>query len=89
MIDEELWFMPGRDGKRPNDPQTEGESHRFVRSDMAYLEYPNGGAVFSVGSIAWDGALSWNDHDNTVSRVTRNVLERFRDRPRGVSPSDE
>jgi N,N-dimethylformamidase len=42
-----------------------------------------------VGSIAWDGALSWNDHDNTVSRVTRNVLERFRDRPRGVSPSDE
>jgi len=89
MIDEELWFMPGRDGKRPNDPQVEGVPHRFVRSDMAYLEYPNGGAVFSVGSIAWDGALSWNDHDNTVSRVTRNVLERFRDRPRGVSPSDE
>ena len=45
--------------------------------------------LVAVGAIAWDGALSWNDHDNTVSRVTRNVLERFRDRPRGVSPSDE
>jgi N,N-dimethylformamidase len=89
MVDEILWFVASRDGKRPEDPQVEGEAHRFVRSDMAYLEYPNGGAVFSVGSIAWDGALSYNDHDNTVSRVTRNVLERFRDRPRGQSPSDE
>jgi N,N-dimethylformamidase len=90
MVDEVLWFISGRDGgKRPTDPQVEGEPHRFVRSDMAYLEYPNGGAVFSVGSIAWDGALSWNDHDNTVSRVTRNVLTRFRDRPRGESPSDQ
>jgi N,N-dimethylformamidase len=89
MVDEILWFVAGRDGgKRPQDPQVPNTSHRFVRSDMAYLEYPNGGAVFSVGSIAWDGALSYNDHDNTVSRVTRNVLTRFRDRPRGQSPSD-
>lgn len=88
MVDEILWFVASRDGKRPEDPQVEGEPHRFVRSDMAYLEYPNGGAVFSVGSIAWDGALSYNDHDNSVSQVTRNVLRRFRDRPRGQSPSD-
>jgi len=78
MVDEVLWFIAGRDGgKRPDDPQVEGEPHRFVRSDMAYLEYPNGGAVFSVGSIAWCGALSANGYANTVATVTRNVVRRF------------
>lgn len=88
MIDEVLWYIPGRDGKRPDDPQVEGEPHRFVRSDMAYLEYPNGGAVFSVGSIAWRGGIAHNGYDNTVSLVTGNVLRRFADQPRGDSPSD-
>jgi N,N-dimethylformamidase len=88
MLDEVLWFMPGRDGKRTDDPQVDGEPHRFVRSDMAYLEYPNGGAVFSVGSIAWRGGIAYNAYDNTVARVTGNVLRRFADRPQGESPSD-
>lgn len=88
MLDEVLWYMPGRDGKRPDDPQVDGEPHRFVRSDMAYLEYPNGGAVFSVGSIAWRGGISQNDYDNSVARITGNVLRRFAERPRGESPSD-
>jgi N,N-dimethylformamidase len=88
MLDEVLWYIPGRDGKRPDDPQVEGEPHRFVRSDMAYLEYPNGGAVFSVGSIAWRGGIAHNGYDNSVARVTGNVLRRFAERPRGVSPSD-
>jgi N,N-dimethylformamidase len=48
-----------------------------VRSDMVYLEYPCGGAVFSVGPIAWIGSLYFNGYDNNVSRVTRNVLTRF------------
>ena len=48
-----------------------------VRADMVYLEYPNGGAVFSVGSIAWCGSLSANGYANTVATVTRNVLRRF------------
>jgi N,N-dimethylformamidase len=55
---------------------------------MAYLEYPDGGAVFSVGSIAWRGGISHNGYDNSVARITGNVLRRFADRPRGVSPSD-
>jgi len=56
MIDEELYYIPGRDGKHPTDPQVPGEGHRFVRSDMAYLEYPNGGAVFSAGrESGWRG----------------------------------
>ncbi len=48
-----------------------------VRADMTFFETPNGGAVFSVGSICWCGSLSWNGYDNGVSRVTDNVLRRF------------
>jgi hypothetical protein len=87
-----MWYIPGRDGKRPTDPQVPGTTHPFVRSDMTYLEYPNGGAVFSVGSIAWRGCISAYDYANTVSQVTENVLRRFADTPKGKStadPSDE
>jgi N,N-dimethylformamidase len=48
-----------------------------VRADMTLLEYPNGGAVFSTGSIGWSACLSYDGYDNDVSRVTRNVLDRF------------
>jgi N,N-dimethylformamidase len=49
----------------------------LVRADMTYHETPGGGAVFSVGSIAWCGALSHNGYDNAVARITGNVLRRF------------
>jgi N,N-dimethylformamidase beta subunit-like, C-terminal/Concanavalin A-like lectin/glucanases superfamily len=49
----------------------------LVRSDMVYFEYPNGGAVFSVGSISWFGSLSYNRYNNDVSRITDNVMRRF------------
>jgi N,N-dimethylformamidase len=55
------------------------------RADMAYMEGPRGGAVFSVGSINWVSSLSWNGYDNNVSRITRNVLARFRD-PTPIAP---
>ena len=48
-----------------------------VRSEMAFFETPNGGAVFSVGSISYCGSLSHNNYDNDVSRLTGNVLRRF------------
>ena len=48
-----------------------------VRSDMVFFETPNGGAVFSVGSISYMGSLSYNGYDNNVSRITENVLRRF------------
>ena len=51
----------------------------LVRADMTYFETPNGGAVFSVGSITFCGSLSHNDYDNNVSRIVDNVLRRFRD----------
>ena len=44
---------------------------------MVYFKTPNGGAVFSTGSIAWCGALSHDGYRNNVSRITDNVLRRF------------
>lgn len=54
---------------------------RLLRADMTYAELPGGGAVFSAGSITFCGSLSHGRYDNTVSRILRNVLDRFRARP--------
>ena len=48
-----------------------------VRADMVFFETPGGGAVFSVGSISWFGALARNEFDNDVARITGNVVRRF------------
>jgi N,N-dimethylformamidase len=50
---------------------------------MILFDTPNGGAVFSVGSINWLGSLGWNGYRNNVARVTENVLRRFVD-PRPI-----
>ncbi|MBM4409041.1 MAG: LamG domain-containing protein, partial [Chloroflexi bacterium] len=50
-----------------------------VRADMVFFETPNGGAVFSVGSIAYAGSLLINAGDNDIARITANVLRRFLD----------
>lgn len=54
-----------------------GTTHPLVRADMIYFNYPKNGGVFSVGSIAWCGSLSYNNYDNNVSRITGNVLDKF------------
>ena len=56
-----------------------GTENHDVRSDMVFFEIDGGGAVFSTGSISWIASLAWNDCDNNVSRITKNVLERFLD----------
>jgi N,N-dimethylformamidase len=56
-----------------------GTVSELVRSDIVFYPTDSGGAVFSVGSIAWCGALGANGGDNDVARATRNVLERFAD----------
>jgi N,N-dimethylformamidase len=48
-----------------------------VRADMVFFETPQGGAVFSVGSICWFGSLSHKRYNNNVSRITENVVRRF------------
>lgn len=49
-----------------------------VRADLVYFECPNGGAVFSTGSIAWAGSLAHRGYDNCVARITNNVINRFK-----------
>ncbi|MFN7996679.1 MAG: DUF6605 domain-containing protein [Bryobacteraceae bacterium] len=43
-------------------------------AEIVYHEPGRGGAVFSAGSITWVSALFPDEH---VSRITRNVLDRF------------
>jgi N,N-dimethylformamidase len=56
----------------PGDPP-----ERLIRADMVYFETPNGGAVFSVGSITFCGSLSHDGYRNNISRILDNVLRRF------------
>jgi N,N-dimethylformamidase len=44
---------------------------------MVYFTTPEHGAVFAPSSIAWGQALPWNDCDNNVSRVMKNVVDAF------------
>lgn len=61
-----------------NSPAGGGTTNPKVRADMVWVDYPNDGAVWSVGSIQWCSCLSYNAYVNSVSRVTQNVLERMR-----------
>jgi N,N-dimethylformamidase len=51
----------------------------YVRADIVFFETPAGGAVFSVGSISWFGALARNGFDNDIANMTSNVVRRFAD----------
>jgi N,N-dimethylformamidase len=59
-------------------PDMSGTQNDAIRADMIFFETGNGGAVFSTGSIAWAGAMAWNNYDNEVSQLMRNVLARFK-----------
>ena len=52
----------------------------LIRAEIVYFETVADGAVFSTGSITFCGSLSHNRYDNNVSRILRNVLDRFRAR---------
>jgi N,N-dimethylformamidase len=56
----------------PDDVIDEPGSGPPLQADMTLLRRPGGGAVFSVGSIAWTGCLTTDD--NPISRITENVL---------------
>jgi N,N-dimethylformamidase len=70
LVNEEFGVVP---------PNLSGSQHPDVRADITFYDTPAGGAVWSTGSIAWCGSLSWNGYDNNVSRLTANVLRRFLD----------
>jgi len=70
LVNEEFGGVP---------PNLGGDQNDRVRADLAFGETPSGGALFAASSIAWCGSLSHNGYDNSVSRITWNVLKRFMD----------
>jgi N,N-dimethylformamidase len=65
VIEDQTLILPGQDGPRRPD---------LVRADMVYTRLASGGEIFSVGSIAYLGAVAWND---PLARLTTNVVRRF------------
>jgi N,N-dimethylformamidase len=60
-------------------PDILGTDNELIRADMVFFETANGGAVFSVGSIAYAGSLWQGGYRNDIARITENVLRRFLD----------
>lgn len=58
-----------------------------IRADAVLVEYPNGGQVFSTGSINWSGCLSADSYRGSVSRLTGSVLRHFLSHPLECSPA--
>lgn len=54
--------------------------------EIVIHEPKGGGAVFSAGSICWPSSILV---DETVSKITENVLVRFRDSYSGTTPLDK
>jgi N,N-dimethylformamidase len=71
------------------DSQQGGADSPLVRSDVVFFETGRGGAVFSVGSIAWCGALWQAGQETPVGRMTWNVLARFLDEAPFAAPAAE
>ena len=58
---------------------TDASQNPYVHADMVFFETPNGGAVFSTGSIGYGGSLFENNYANNIATLTENVLRRFLD----------
>ncbi len=74
---ENTWLVPDETGFHHS--AMDGAQNPRVKADMTFFETPAGGAVFSVGSIAWSASLPHNGYDNNVARISENVLRRFLD----------
>ena len=68
MIEDQLLGLPNQGGVDRQD---------VVRCDMVYFSIEGGGAVFSGSSIAYCGALAWNNFENDLETVTTRVLRSF------------
>jgi N,N-dimethylformamidase len=67
------WALPNEENVNGQDPAAQLDP----RGDIVLLTYPEDGAVFSTGTVAWGACLSYNGYRNDVARITRNVLDRF------------
>ena len=81
----DIYLMTPEDLLDPT-PDWSGTQCDIIRADLTFFETPGGGAVFSVGSIAWPGSIAWNTYDNEIAQITENVLKRFNDPVRFEMP---
>ena len=56
-----------------------GPLEAVIRSDIVFFETPAGGAVLSVGSMNFVGALPIDGYDNLLTRMMTNAVKRFVD----------
>lgn len=66
VIEDQILALPGQGGD---------ERPEVVRADIVYFPIDGGGAVYSGSSIAYGGALAWNDFDNDLCTVTDRALD--------------
>lgn len=55
---------------------TGGPEKEALHADMIYFDVPGGGSVFATGSITFCGCLPWNNFENNVSTLLKNVLDK-------------
>ena len=56
----------------------------LLRADMVYFDLPNGGCVFSAGSITFCGSLPWSNFNNNISTILENVVRKMTDASQSV-----
>lgn len=71
------WYVPVPEDIPATSNKLNATFNRDVRSDMVLIEKRGGGAVFSVGSIIFAGALPMFGGDNNVARLLGNIVRNF------------
>lgn len=67
VCEEILYAYPGMTG-----------THDYrIRADITYFTAPHDGAVVSTGSIAFGQSLPFNNFDNNVSKLLKNIVDAF------------
>lgn len=73
----EASYQPVNEERR--DHTWPGAREDLIRSDVTFFETPKGGAVFSVGSMNFIGALPIDGYGNAAAHLIENVVRRFAD----------
>ncbi len=76
------WYVPVPEDVTTVSNKLNARYNHDVRSDMVLVEHPGGGAVFSVGSIIFTGAVPVNQGNNNIARLLRNIIQNFNARTR-------
>ena len=71
------WYVPIPEDVTTVSNFVNATHNKNVRSDIVLIEHGSGGAVFSVGSMTFAGALPVNGGNNNAARLLRNIVLNF------------